>query len=83
MRKQGISPAEYASLCRALADPNTPTDWDIALSIGGRTFNIGNCEVTPNAPVDGDYYVDVRAHTDESEHRQVLEALAETTTQTA
>ena len=79
VRRQGISPAEYASLCRALADPDTPTGWHMALGISGQLFNFEDCEVTPNAPASRDYYLDVRAHTDETQHRQVLEALAETT----
>ena len=83
VRKQGISPAEYASLRRALANPNAPTGWHLALGIGGRTFNIENCQVTPNAPIAGDHYVDIRAFTDESEHSQVLTALAATAEQGA
>ena len=79
VRKQGISRAEYASLCRALAGTDTPTGWHMALAIAGQTFNFENCEVTPNAPAGGDCYVDVRAHTDSPRYRQVLEALAEAT----
>ena len=83
VRKTGISSAEYASLCRALADPDTPKGWHLALGIGGRMFNIENCQVTPNAPEGGDYYVDVRAFTDGFEHGQVLTALAAATAQVA
>lgn len=51
----------------------------MALWISGHTFNFADCEVTPLAPVGGDCCVDVRAHADDLQHRQVLEALAETT----
>ena len=77
VRKNGISPREYAGLCSDLASTQGAAgEWRALLNIGGREFAFENCEVTPKDASQNRYYVDVRAHTDASGYQQVAQALA-------
>ena len=73
VRKDPVSPDDYASLCEDLA---TPDRWHARLDIAGVAFDFDNCEVTPKETTRNSYYVDVRAQTDVSGYQRVVEALA-------
>ena len=73
VRKDPVSPDDYARLCEDLA---TTDRWHAHLDIAGAAFDFDNCQVTPNDSTRNSYYVDVRAYTDASGYRQVVEALA-------
>ena len=73
VRKDPVTPDEYASLCEALA---TTDRWQARLDIAGAAFDFANCTVTPKETARNSYYVDVRAHTDASIYQRVVEALA-------
>ena len=73
VRKDPVSPDDYASLCEDLA---TTDRWHARLDIAGAAFDFANCTVTPNETTQKSYYVDVRAHTDASVYQRVVEALA-------
>ena len=76
VRKNDISPDEYARLCGDLATTLGTGGWHAHLDIDGLTFDFDSCEVTPNDTTRNSYYVDVRANTDASGYQQVAEALA-------
>ena len=73
VRKDPVSPDDYASLCEDLA---TTDQWHAHLDIAGTAFDFDNCEVTPNESTRNSYYVHVRAHTDALGYQRVVEALA-------
>ena len=77
VRKNGISPGEYAGLCNDLASTGGAAgEWRALLDIQGQEFAFGDCEITPKEASQNRYYVDVRAHTDSLGYQQVVEALA-------
>lgn len=76
VRKDPVSPDDYASLCEDLATAAGTYRWHAHLDIAGTAFDFDNCEVTPKETTRNSYYVDVRAHTDALGYRRVVEALA-------
>ena len=73
VRKDPVSPDDYASLCEDLA---TTDRWHARLDIAGAAFDFDNCAVTPKETTRNSYYVDVRVHTDASVYQWVAESLA-------